>query len=70
MSDTLIGILVGLAALVVAFLTGRKTQKGKQALEQANKDAETSKLSEAIRKVNDSTPDNDLRKWMRDNAEK
>lgn len=70
MSDTLIGILVGLSALVVAFLTGRKTQKGKQALEQANKDAETSKLSEAIRKVNDSTPDNDLRKWMRDNAEK
>lgn len=70
MSDTLIGILVGLAALVVAFLTGRKTQKGKQALEQANKDAETSKLSEATRKVNDSTPDNDLRKWMRDNAKK
>lgn len=70
MSDTLIGILVGLAALVVAFLTGGKTQKGKQALEQANKDAETSKLSEAIRKVNDGTPDNDLRKWMRDNAEK
>ena len=70
MSDTLIGILVGLAALVVAFLTGRKNQKDKQALEQANKDAETSKLAEAIRKANDSVLDNDLRKWMRDNAEK
>ena len=70
MSDTLIGILVGLATLVVAFLTGRKTQKDKQALEQANKDAETSKLAEAMRKANDSIPDNDLRKWMRDNAEK
>lgn len=70
MSDTLIGILVGLATLVVAFLAGRKTQKDKQALEQANKDAETSKLAEAIRKANDSIPDNDLRKWMRDNAEK
>lgn len=70
MSDTLIGILVGLATLVVAFLAGRKTQKDKQALEQANKDAETSKLAEAIRNTNDSIPDNDLRKWMRDNAEK
>jgi hypothetical protein len=70
MSDTLIGILVGLATLVVAFLAGRKNQKDKQALEQANKDAETSKLAEAIRKANDSIPDNDLRKWMRDNAEK
>lgn len=70
MSDTLIGILVGLAALVVAFLAGRKNQKDKQALEQVNKDAETSKLAEAMRKANDSVPDNDLRKWMRDNAEK
>lgn len=70
MSDTLIGILVGLATLVVAFLAGRKNQKDKQALEQANKDAETSKLTEAMRKANDSIPDNDLRKWMRDNAEK
>ena len=70
MSDTLIGILVGLAAILVAFLTGRKTQKDKQALEQANKDAETSKLAEAVRKANDAVPDNDLRKWMRNNAEK
>ena len=70
MSDTLIGILVGLATLVVAFLAGRKNQKDKQALEQANKDAETSKLAEAMRKANDSIPNNDLRKWMRDNAEK
>lgn len=70
MSDTLIGILVGLATLVVAFLAGGKNQKDKQALEQVNKDAETSKLAEAIRKANDSVPDNDLRKWMRDNAEK
>ena len=70
MSDTLIGILVGLATLVVAFLAGRKNQKDKQALEQANKDAETNKLAEAIRKANDVVPDNDLRKWMRDNAAK
>ena len=70
MSDTLIGILVGLAAILVAFLTGRKSQKDKQALEQANKDAETSKLAEAMRKANDAVPDNDLRKWMRDNAKK
>lgn len=70
MSDTLIGILVGLAALVVAFLTGRKTQKDKEELKRVTENAETSRLAEAIRAANDAIPDNDLRKWMRNNAKK
>jgi Na+-translocating ferredoxin:NAD+ oxidoreductase RnfG subunit len=70
MSETLIGILLGLAALVVAFLSGKSSEKKQTKIDQLEADQNASKLAEAIKAANDSVPDNDLRKWMRDNAKK
>jgi hypothetical protein len=70
MSETLIGILLGLAALVVAFLSGKSSEKKQTKIDQLEVDQNASKLAEAIKAANDSVPDNDLRKWMRDNAKK
>lgn len=70
MSDALIGIILGIAALVAAFFQGKNTQKNKEKLKNLEENYEKSKLAEAIKAANDSIPDNDLRKWMRDNAKK
>lgn len=70
MTEALIGILVGMAAVIAAFFAGKSNQKNKMEKEKAEENYDASKMAEAIKSANDSIPDNDLRKWMRDNAEK
>jgi biopolymer transport protein ExbB/TolQ len=70
MTESIIGLFVGIAALIAAFLVGRNQQKQKTKIEDLEGKVHADKLSEAIRKANDAIPDNDLRKWMRDNAKK
>ena len=70
MTEALIGILVGMAAVIAAFFAGKSNQRNQMEKEKAEENYDAPKLAEAIKIANDSVPDNDLRKWMRDNAKK
>lgn len=70
MTDVFIDIILTVAAIVAAFFIGANQEKKKARIKQLEKQDADNKLAEAIEAANNAVPDNDLRKWLRDNAKK
>lgn len=70
MSDLVIGLVIGSAVLVAAFLLGKQNAKLSKEIDEARKANEENKESLKVRKRTATKSDAAIREWLRTNSKK
>lgn len=70
MSDLVIGLVIGSAVLVAAFLLGKQNAKLNKEIDEARKANEENKESLKVRKRTATKSDAAIREWLRTNSKK